>query len=97
MQLHCKTRHEEILGAMRLSIRIFIMMIVLAPGHTGLAANDYWIQVEGGACAVWSDEEMGPADTVTWSGACRDGKADGRGKSSHGPTAAGLMVLTKVS
>lgn len=64
---------------MRRSIHICTLLTLLTVGHTALAAKDYWAHVEGSVCAVWSDEEMGPDEKVTWSGACRNGKADGRG------------------
>lgn len=43
-------------------------------------AEGRWQQVENKAnCAVWN-EEPAPNETITWTGGCKDGKANGNGK-----------------
>ena len=43
-------------------------------------AGDFWLKAKGSGCQVWSDDAPTAADVVTWSGACKDGKAAGTGK-----------------
>lgn len=38
----------------------------------------YWIKDSNSGCAVWNSNPK-PIETITWSGSCRNGKADGRG------------------
>lgn len=50
----------------------------LAPVH----AKDFWIKDKTSGCLIWSDEAVGPKDTITWSGKCKVDKAAGKGKLS---------------
>ena len=61
----------------------FLGVLVAALLMASMAQADehgHWQQVENKAnCAVWNDDPQ-PKQTVTWSGACATGKAQGHGK-----------------
>ncbi|MGI9511398.1 MAG: MORN repeat-containing protein [Anderseniella sp.] len=53
------------------------VMLGLA-GHA--QAEDVWISTSNQECQVASDEALKENESVTWSGACRDGRATGSGR-----------------
>lgn len=64
--------------AARGGVRLLLVQLVLvAPVALGQAG---WLRTNGG-CSVWS-EQVRAGETVTWTGACADGRADGRGAAS---------------
>ncbi len=42
--------------------------------------QSYWLTDKTSGCQVWSDEAPSAAETVTWTGPCSVGRAEGRGK-----------------
>ena len=67
-------------------------------GTTALAKDEVWVPVENKAnCAVW-DSPPDPGETVTWTGECADGKAEGKGdqKKLLGGKGAGLAEMTRI-
>ncbi len=57
----------------------FVFALSLGVSGGQAVAADSWLKVSGADCSVWSDEKLTASETVTWSGGCKTGKADGRG------------------
>ncbi len=56
-----------------------LLFVAMIPTSGPSVAQDFWIKAQGSGCQVWSDEAM-DNEIVKWSGACKDGKAAGKGK-----------------
>ena len=57
---------------------------------------DCWLQVENhGNCYIWNSS-VSNEETVTWSGQCRAGKPDGRGKETWGGARADGSTYTSI-
>lgn len=65
---------------MRRTHILLIILAGLALSSTPVLAKDFWVKAQGSGCQVWSDEAMDAKEVMTWSGACKDGKASGDGK-----------------
>ncbi len=58
----------------------FVILVLSGAFAATMAAGPYgeWSAAERSGCLVWNIDPQ-PRETVTWSGACVDGKASGRG------------------
>ena len=61
----------------RLSIAA-LLLLVAAPSYAQLSTKANWIADPKTGCVVW-DPNPQPNETVSWSGPCVDGKAQGKG------------------
>src|SRR6266853_1959819 len=58
-----------------------LIAVMLSFAWTGMAAQPLrpdWVTDPSSGCRVWNPNPQGD-ETITWSGACRDGLAEGRG------------------
>lgn len=57
---------------------VFLFVAVQAQAQTDRPAKPDWIVTANKPCKVWNPEPQ-PNESVTWSGACEDGFASGKG------------------
>ena len=55
------------------------LSIAICAVPTFAYSADFWVEIEGKDCKVWSDEPVANAN-VSWTGACIDGLASGEGQ-----------------
>ena len=66
----------KIIGVM---VAALVACALTATATAALAEEGRWQQLENNSsCSVWN-ANPNPSETVTWSGACANGKAQGRG------------------
>lgn len=62
-------------------IRQLATFLFLTAASGSVFANDgFWLGDPVTGCMIWTDRESSLGDVVSWSGPCRDGKADGNGE-----------------
>ena len=61
------------------SIPVYLLASAAAILAVGAASAETWLKDPITGCEIWSDGTSGASEAATWSGACHDGKADGRG------------------
>lgn len=61
-----------------LAAAMILLVCVPALAQTDKPAAPDWITTTNNACKVWNPQPQ-PNESVTWSGACKDGLASGKG------------------
>ncbi len=75
-----QSRYRKITGISDIVRAAFVILVLSGAFAAPVAAGPYgkWSAAERSGCLVWNIDPQ-PHETVTWSGACVDGKASGRG------------------
>ena len=60
------------------ALALATLLLAATPANTETPAQPGWIADPASGCRLWSDNPQ-PGQTVTWSGACTDGVAQGQG------------------
>lgn len=66
------------MGRAALALLFVVVSAIGAGAQQRLTINLHWI-TDANGCKVW-DSVPSPHESVTWSGACKDGYAEGKGK-----------------